>query len=68
MVCYTGSWGTQVFGGEKRRKRQLEDLDLDGRTILESILGSYDGHMDYIQLAEGGQWRNVVNTVMNFRF
>jgi hypothetical protein len=45
----------------------LEDLGVDGKIILEWILGKYDGKFwsGYSWLRD--QWRAVVNTVMNLR-
>jgi hypothetical protein len=45
----------------------LEDLEVDGKILLERILGKYDG-VDWIHLAEDrDQWRILKNTVMNLR-
>jgi hypothetical protein len=51
---------------QKKRDR-WEDQEEGGWTILKWILRRYDG-MDWIDLAQDrGQWRALVNTVMNLR-
>jgi len=45
----------------------LEDLGVDGRTILNCIFKEWDGNMDSIDLVQGrDRWRTVVNAVMKF--
>jgi hypothetical protein len=48
----------------------LEDLSVDGRTILKWILKKWEwGGMDFIDLAENrDRWRALVNVVMNLLF
>jgi hypothetical protein len=44
----------------------LEDLDIDGKIILEWIVGKEV--VDWMYLPQDSdQWRGVVNTVMNLR-
>jgi hypothetical protein len=46
----------------------LENLVVDGRTILELIFEECDGDMDWFFHAEGrDRWRAAVNAVMNLR-
>ena len=45
----------------------MEDLVVDGRIIVKSILKKWDGVMCWIVLAEDRvMWRAFVNTVINF--
>ena len=47
----------------------MEDLGLDGRTVLKCIFKKWFGMgMDWIDLAQDrNRWRAVVNAVMNVR-
>jgi hypothetical protein len=47
----------------------LEDLDIDGKIILECILGKYDVKLwtGFIWLRIGSSGGALVNTVMNLR-
>jgi hypothetical protein len=46
----------------------LEDPDVYGRIILKWILKTWDGDMDWIDMAQDrDRWRAVVNAVMNLR-
>jgi hypothetical protein len=46
----------------------LEDLGIDGRTILKCILKKPFGMTDSIELAQDmDKWRTVVNAVMDLR-
>jgi hypothetical protein len=46
----------------------LEYPGVDGRIILKWILETWDGGMDWIDLAEDrDKWRALVNKVMNLR-
>jgi len=50
-----------------RRKENVEDLGVDGNIILEWILGKWED-VDCMHLTQDvGQWRAVVNTVINLR-
>jgi hypothetical protein len=51
----------------KEETRQLELLGVDGKIILEWMLGRLEG-VEWIDLAqEGDQWRDPVNSVINLR-
>jgi hypothetical protein len=53
-------WSESLIG-----RGHSEDLGVDGRVILEWILGK---DMDWIHVAQDRyQWRALVNTVMNLR-
>jgi hypothetical protein len=44
----------------------LGDPGIDGRIILKWIFKTWDGFMDWIELAQDrDRWRAVVNAVMN---
>ena len=61
---HTGFWR-----GEMRKKEHLEDLSIEGRVILKWIFKNvgWEG-VDFIGLAQDrDRWRDLVNTVMNFR-
>jgi hypothetical protein len=46
-------------------RNQLKDLGVNGKTILEWILGKY---LDWIHVDQDrDQWRVLVNTVVNLR-
>ena len=46
----------------------MEDPDVYGRIILKWILKTWDGGMDWIDMAQDrDRWRDVVNAVMNLR-
>jgi hypothetical protein len=46
----------------------LEDAGVDGRIILRLIFRTWDGGMEWIELAlDRGMWRALVNAVMNLR-
>jgi hypothetical protein len=54
----------QVMAGKREGKIHFEDLGVDGKTILEWILGKYC--VDWIHLAQDrGQWRAVLKTMTN---
>ena len=61
---HTGSWW-----GNLREGDDLKDPGVNGRIILNWILGKWDGIMDWVDLAQGrDRWRAFVNAVMNLRF
>jgi hypothetical protein len=46
----------------------LKDPGIDGRIILKWIFETWDGAMDWIDLAlDKDRWRAVVNAVMNLQ-
>jgi hypothetical protein len=56
----------RILVGNWKEWDHLEDLDVGGRIILESILERGWGGLDKIDLAQDrDQWRALVNTVMN---
>jgi len=57
-----------VFWVENLKGRDhLEDLGVDGRIILEWLLGRED--VDWIRLAlHRSQWRAIVTTVLKLQF
>jgi hypothetical protein len=49
-------------------REHLGELGLDGRIIRWIMRKWYVGGMDWIELAQGRErWRDLVNSVMNFR-
>jgi hypothetical protein len=60
----------KIFWLENLRGREhSEDIGVDGKIILEWMLGKQDGkYVDWMHLVQDrDQWRDCVNTVMNFR-
>jgi hypothetical protein len=54
--------------GRSEERDQLEDLDVDGRIILNWFFRKWDGDMDLIDLAQDrDSWLALVNAVMNLR-
>jgi hypothetical protein len=55
-----------ILVGKPERKRPLEDIGVDGKVILEWILGWVG--VDWMNLVQDrDQWRDFVNTVTNLR-
>jgi hypothetical protein len=49
-----------------KRRDHLEDLGIDGKIILQRMLGKEGGRVDWNHLAQDrNQWRVVVNTVIS---
>jgi hypothetical protein len=60
---HTGFWW-----GDLREGDHLGDPGIDWRIILKRIFKTWDGGMDWIELADDtDRWRALVNAVMNFR-
>jgi hypothetical protein len=54
--------------GRPEGRRPLRRPGTDGRIILKWIFKTWDGGMDWIEVAEGrDRWQAVVNAVMNLR-
>jgi hypothetical protein len=61
---HTGFWWGYLRGGDHLG----DDPGVDGRIILKWILKTWDGDMDWIELAQDrDRWRALVNAVMNLR-
>jgi hypothetical protein len=46
----------------------LGDPEVEGRIVLKWIFKTWDGSMDWIELAQDrNRWRALVNAVMNLR-
>jgi hypothetical protein len=55
-----------VFWWGNQRELNLEDSDVDGRTILKWIFLKGDGGIDWIDLTQGrDRWRAVINAAMD---
>jgi len=55
----------RVLVGKPEEREHSEDRGVDGRIILKWIYKTWDGGMDWTDLAqERSSWRAVVNTVM----
>jgi len=58
----------RVLVGRPERRDHLDDLGVKGRVILKWILTTWDGNMDWSELAQDRErWRALVNTVMTLR-
>jgi hypothetical protein len=58
----------EILVGKPEGKRPLGVLGIDGRIILERILGKLREVVDWIHLARNrDQWLAIVNAVMNIR-
>jgi hypothetical protein len=60
---HTGFWKGDLREGDK-----FGDTGIDGRIILKWIFKTWDGGMNWIELAQDrDRWRALVNAVMNLR-
>jgi hypothetical protein len=58
----------RILVGKPEGRSQLENRGVDGRIILKCVLETWDGGMDWIELAQDrDKWRALVNAVMNLR-
>jgi hypothetical protein len=63
-----GSKVYRVWWESQKERDHLKDQGVDGRMGSEWILGRLAGVIEWIQLArDRGQWRFLVNTVVNLR-
>jgi hypothetical protein len=63
IEVHTGFWW-----GNPRKGDHLGDPGVDGRIILKWIFKTWDGAMDWIELAQYRDiWRALVNAVINLR-
>jgi hypothetical protein len=67
-VWETGKVHAGFWWGNLRERDHLEDLGIDGRTLLKWIFKMWDGGMYWIDLTQDrDRWRALVNAVMKFR-
>jgi len=67
---YTSLNVIKVIKWENLKERDhAEDLGINGKIVLECILGKYGGKVwpGYTLAHDKDQWRDLVNTVMNLR-
>jgi hypothetical protein len=56
----------RILVGDLRKGDHLGDPGVDGRVILKWIFKTWDGGMDWIELAQDrDRWRALVNAVIN---
>jgi hypothetical protein len=59
---------TGFWWGDVMEDNHLADPGVDGRIILKLMFKTWDGDMDWIELAQDrDRWRALVNAVMNLR-
>ena len=60
---------TEFWQRSMREGNHLEDLHVDGSTILKLIFNKWNGGMELLDLAQDwDRWRDRVNAVMNLQF
>jgi hypothetical protein len=63
-VVHTGLWW-----GNLMERGHLKDVGVDGKIILKWISKTWNGVMDWIDLAyDNDKWQSLVRAVMNSRF
>jgi hypothetical protein len=59
---------TGFWWGHLREGDHLGDPGVDGRKILKWLLKTWDGGMDWLELAQDKDgWRALVNALLNLR-
>jgi hypothetical protein len=58
----------RIVVGRPEGRNHLGDPGVDGRIIIKWIFKTWDGGMDWIELAQDrDRWRDLVNAVTNLR-